>query len=227
MLGVPGLFNAYRDGQRRARQRHRHRRRRRQGHLCLRARASSATTWPRRPSWKTSRPSCCRDENPEVYARALDQLVVKAVGESGGYGMLMGPTAPGQREAFRLHRWPTRATTSPSRRSNSHVALLHRRPVRIPACGSAALHPLRREDRDPARRPDPRGPAPRLAGRQLIARGRQQGYLGVVPSEGSGISMLSRVADNLYWMSRYLERAEHTAPRLSTWAPGARPGAFA
>jgi len=23
--------------------------------------------------------------------------------------------------------------------------------------------------------------------------------------------MLSRVADNLYWMSRYLERAEHTA----------------
>ena len=27
--------------------------------------------------------------------------------------------------------------------------------------------------------------------------------------------MLSRVADSLYWMSRYLERAEHTA-RLST-----------
>ena len=24
-------------------------------------------------------------------------------------------------------------------------------------------------------------------------------------------TMLSRVADNLYWMSRYLERAEHTA----------------
>lgn len=27
--------------------------------------------------------------------------------------------------------------------------------------------------------------------------------------------MLSRVADNLYWMSRYLERAEHTARLLS------------
>ena len=26
--------------------------------------------------------------------------------------------------------------------------------------------------------------------------------------------MLSRVADNLYWMSRYLERAEHTARLL-------------
>src|SRR4051812_22918675 len=29
-----------------------------------------------------------------------------------------------------------------------------------------------------------------------------------------GAPMLSRVADSLYWMSRYLERAEHTA-RLS------------
>ena len=26
--------------------------------------------------------------------------------------------------------------------------------------------------------------------------------------------MLSRVAENLYWMSRYLERAEHTAQRV-------------
>ena len=26
--------------------------------------------------------------------------------------------------------------------------------------------------------------------------------------------MLSRVADSLYWMSRYLERAEHTARML-------------
>src|SRR5690606_22103712 len=28
--------------------------------------------------------------------------------------------------------------------------------------------------------------------------------------------MLSRVADSLYWMSRYLERAEHTARLLNT-----------
>ena len=27
--------------------------------------------------------------------------------------------------------------------------------------------------------------------------------------------MLSRVADNLYWMSRYLERAEHTSRLLA------------
>ncbi len=28
--------------------------------------------------------------------------------------------------------------------------------------------------------------------------------------------MLSRVADNLYWMSRYLERAEHSARLIDT-----------
>jgi len=30
-------------------------------------------------------------------------------------------------------------------------------------------------------------------------------------NQGRGTTMLSRVADSLYWMSRYLERAEHTA----------------
>src|ERR1700761_5683143 len=30
-------------------------------------------------------------------------------------------------------------------------------------------------------------------------------------SPRSQVTMLSRVADSLYWMSRYLERAEHTA----------------
>ena len=29
--------------------------------------------------------------------------------------------------------------------------------------------------------------------------------------------MLSRVADALFWMSRYFERAEHTARLLDTW----------
>ena len=36
--------------------------------------------------------------------------------------------------------------------------------------------------------------------------------------------MLSRVADALFWMSRYLERAEHVARLLDVWLPpGARP----
>ena len=39
--------------------------------------------------------------------------------------------------------------------------------------------------------------------------------------------MLSRVADNLYWMARYFERVQHTAgywTLTSTWCPTARRG---
>ena len=48
----------------------------------------------------------------------LDKLVVKAVGESGGYGMLIGPhsTAARARRSSASASWPIRATTSPSRR---------------------------------------------------------------------------------------------------------------
>ena len=52
----------------------------------------------------------------------------------------------------------------------------------------------------------------------------KRGSLVVNSSQGGGskdtwvlssMSMLSRVADSLYWMSRYLERAEHTARLLA------------
>src|SRR5690606_19956430 len=48
-----------------------------------------------------------------------------------------------------------------------------------------------------------------LAGGQLVAGRRHQGHLG-----GRGLSMLSRTASDLYWMSRYLERAENLARML-------------
>jgi uncharacterized circularly permuted ATP-grasp superfamily protein len=45
----------------------------------------------------------CREEKAREHVLAnLDKLVVKAVGASGGYGMLVGPHAsPQEREAFR------------------------------------------------------------------------------------------------------------------------------
>ena len=44
---------------------------------------------------------CMRDKDRQHVLANLDKLVVKAVGESGGYGMLIGPHAtPEQREAF-------------------------------------------------------------------------------------------------------------------------------
>ena len=50
----------------------------------------------------------------------LDKLVVKAVGESGGYGMLIGPHSTSeQREEFRDASWPIRETTLRSPRSRS------------------------------------------------------------------------------------------------------------
>ena len=58
--------------------------------------------------------------DPEQLAYILanmDQLVVKAANESGGYGMLIGPARLGGRDRRvpRAGSSPTRATTSPSR----------------------------------------------------------------------------------------------------------------
>jgi uncharacterized circularly permuted ATP-grasp superfamily protein len=45
---------------------------------------------------------CSREEDLKYVLEHMDQMVIKAVGESGGYGMLMGPTATcGAIEDFR------------------------------------------------------------------------------------------------------------------------------
>ncbi|WP_423056641.1 alpha-E domain-containing protein, partial [Achromobacter xylosoxidans] len=55
----------------------------------------------------------------------------------------------------------------------------------------------------------PRGADRRLAGGQQQPGRGHQGHLGP-----GGITMLSRTADNLFWMCRYTERAENTARML-------------
>ena len=60
-----------------------------------------------------------RKKSANMFLANLDKLVVKAVGESGGYGMLIGPIPP----RSGAKNWPgrskpTRATTSPNRRSD-------------------------------------------------------------------------------------------------------------
>jgi uncharacterized circularly permuted ATP-grasp superfamily protein len=61
----------------------------------------------------------CGNPQERNYVLAnLDKLVVKAVGESGGYGMLVGPHSTAEeQEKFRTLWKRTRATTSPSPRS--------------------------------------------------------------------------------------------------------------
>ena len=77
----------------------------------------------------------------------LDELVVKAVGESGGYGMLIGPHSTAeQREEFRR-----RIVAEPAqlhRAADAGVvarAELHQRSDRIPPRRSAAVRAVRRE----------------------------------------------------------------------------------
>ena len=114
LLGVPGLINAYRAGNVALANAVGTGRRRRQGHLPVRARDDPLL--PRRGADPAERADLL-GANPTTSSCILDQideLVVKAVDESGGYGMLIGPAAtpagargvprPGRGGAARVHR---------------------------------------------------------------------------------------------------------------------------
>src|SRR5262249_25892544 len=73
------------------------------------------------------------------------------------------------------------------------------------------VHPLRRPDPRPPGRTDPRRAPRRLLRRQLVPGRGQQGHLGARPARAM---ILSRVGDALYWMARYLERAENVTRLL-------------
>ena len=144
-------------------------------------RRSSATTWARSRSCPTSRPTCCATIRQRAYVlENLDKLVVKAVGESGGYGMLIGPhSTADQRDEFRQ-----RIMADPRNYIAQPTLLLSRAPCFIDGQVEARHVDLRpyilfgeRGD-DRARRPDPRRAAARLAGGQLLAGRRQQRHLG-------------------------------------------------
>src|SRR5262249_6864454 len=79
-----------------------------------------------------------------------------------------------------------------------------RRRVRGAPRRPAAVHPLRQGHLRAAGRPHAGRAEEGITGRQLVAGWRQQGHLGAR-------AMLSRVADSIYWMSRYIERAENVA----------------
>ena len=139
----------------------------------------------------------------------LDELVVKTVNGSGGYGMLIGPVAtdaerdavppPDRGRAARVHR-PADARAQPHADLPRRAAPGARRP--------AALRALEPHHERRAGRPHARRAARGLARRQLLAGRRQQGHL------GAALLMLSRVAESLYWTGRCIERAEDTSRLL-------------
>ena len=89
----------------------------------------------------------------------LDKLVVKAVGETGGYGMLIGPQSTAARA--RGVRAQDRGRSAQLHRAADDLVLARavpdRRRAGAAACRSAAVHSVRRQGDDRARRPDARG----------------------------------------------------------------------
>ena len=173
----------------------------------------------------------CAEESDRRYVlENISSLVVKAANESGGYGMLVGPHASKQEQAAFAAK--IRAEPEKLHRPAHAVAVARadhrRRGLRRPSRRSAPVHPVWQGHLRAARRPDARRAQEGVARRQLFAGRRQQGYLGArrrparrdrSPRHGRcddpGTSrltvMLSRVADSIYWMSRYIERAENVA----------------
>ncbi len=91
---------------------------------------------------------------------------------------------------------------------------LRRRPARRPPRRPAAVRALRRGDHGHARRADPRRAAARGAWSSTARRGAAPRTPGSSARPLPDRRMLSRVAENLFWMSRYLERAENVARLL-------------
>ena len=201
------------------RQRARRRRRRRQGRLRLGARHHPLL--PRRGAAHPERADLPLPGTPtsgEFVIDNIGELVVKPANESGGYGMLIGNRATAEERADRIagHRGRSPQLGGAADPRPVDGADAHRRRRSSPAtstCGRSSS-PVRTSyvtKGGLTRVALPRG----LTRRELVPGRRQQGHLGrrsdAPPTTERRLMLLSRVAENLYWSARYLERAEDTA----------------
>ena len=148
-----------------------------------------------------------------VILSRLDQLVVKPVAEAGGYGIVIGSVADEKTlaaTADALQRQPE-GIHRPGDRPALHPSHLRRRASRASPRRPAPIRAQRRQDRGSARRPHQGGDAEGVPHRQLLTGRWVQGHLG---ARATGTVMLSRHAEDLYWVGRYVERAEDTARML-------------
>ncbi len=104
----------------------------------------------------------------------LDKLVVKAVGESGGYGMLIGPqSTKAQREEFarKIEADPRNYIAQPTISFSLVLAgtMPDRRRTGTAACGSAAVCSLRRQGDDCGGWIDTCSAQPRVSGGEFVA----------------------------------------------------------
>ena len=149
---------------------------------------------------------------------------MKAVDESGGYGMLIGPAATrrGARRVPRGSSRPSRANyiAQPTIALSRHPTFVRRRARRLPR-RPAAVRPVRATTR--AHRPR-RAHARRAARGARSSSTRRRAAAARTP--GCCGLMLSRVAESLYWIGA-LRRARrgHDAPaRRPLPRPARRPG---
>ena len=141
----------------------------------------------------------------------LHNLVVKEVQGSGGYGMLIGPASTAEeREAYkrRVMRNPDNYIAQPTLALSTAPTLIEGEIVPR----HVDLRPFVLSGKETSvisGGPHARRAAQRLARGQFEPGRRHQGHLGA-----GALTMLSRTAENLFWMARDMERAENTARML-------------
>ncbi len=150
---------------------------------------------------------CADDKERQHVLQNLDKMVVKAANESGGYGMLVGPHSTKESRAD----FAVKINASPRNYIAQPMVSLSRVPVIVEDHFEGRHVDLRpyilygKRYLGAARRADARGIEEGFYCGKFQPGRRLERYVGV------GQIMLSRVADSLYWMNRYIERAENIA----------------
>ena len=156
------------------------------------------------PTWR-----CSEADSLKYVLENLADLVVKEVHGSGGYGMLVGPTASKKERADFAEKLKARP--------DNYIAQPTLSLSTVPILVNKGIAPRHVDLRPYVLVSDKVQIIPggltrvalkaRLAGGQFQPGRRHQRYLG----SGGLMRMLGRTANGLYWMFRYIERAENIA----------------
>ena len=150
---------------------------------------------------------CSEPNDLEFVLGHLEELVVKPANESGGYGMLVGThSTREEREDFRRV-----VTADPRNYIAQPVVTLSTVPTLVgtdPEPRHVDLRPFILQGERSYVTPGGLTRVALVKG-SLVVNSSQGG--GSKDTWGRGLTMLSRVAGRIYWMSRQLERVENTA----------------
>ena len=181
------------------------------------------------PILPMSRPISAASRKPcATRSTILAELVVKPVGEAGGYGITVGPKA----SRAELDECRAKLVADPANYISQPCINLSVAPTlvdgahRAAPCRSAAVCGDRIEHLGLARRIDAGGAAPRLAGRQFLAGRRLEGYLGPWLTFCSPATRIASSGSRAMSSAPRTSRASSTSTRPSrATAAAARTGA--